>query len=163
MVNADLLKQWEGKAVVRNSLGKELQHLLRKKKVPFHKANEYLRHLAATNNTSMPCRPTVGTSTGEEREAKCPVSRGDLDLSPAGEQMPETVSGTEKDSCTEAALGSPCPATAPVGSPLKTSGAMTDEDIVKLRPCEKTRVSRMKERSLNEMDEKSVLRGLTWP
>ncbi|KAI1230634.1 tRNA-dihydrouridine(47) synthase [NAD(P)(+)]-like, partial [Lamprotornis superbus] len=45
LVNATLAQQWEGKLLVRNSLSKELQQQLRKRKFSFHKAEEFLRGL----------------------------------------------------------------------------------------------------------------------
>ncbi|XP_014742639.1 PREDICTED: tRNA-dihydrouridine(47) synthase [NAD(P)(+)]-like [Sturnus vulgaris] len=45
LVNAALAQQWEGKLLVRNSLSKELQQQLRKRKFSFHKAEEFLRGL----------------------------------------------------------------------------------------------------------------------
>ncbi|CAM2109318.1 unnamed protein product [Caretta caretta] len=43
IINEDLVKQWEGKPLVRNSLSKELQQRLRKKKVCFDKSIGYPR------------------------------------------------------------------------------------------------------------------------
>uniref|UniRef100_A0A8C6ZV63 tRNA-dihydrouridine(47) synthase [NAD(P)(+)] n=1 Tax=Nothoprocta perdicaria TaxID=30464 RepID=A0A8C6ZV63_NOTPE len=37
-------------------------------------------------------------------------------------------------------LGNPCVADASEGSPIKTMGPVTDEDIIKLRPCEKKKL-----------------------
>ncbi|XP_066192164.1 tRNA-dihydrouridine(47) synthase [NAD(P)(+)]-like [Sylvia atricapilla] len=45
LVNAALAQQWEGKLLVRNSLSKELQQQLRKRKFSFQKAEEFLRGL----------------------------------------------------------------------------------------------------------------------
>ncbi|XP_005060263.1 PREDICTED: tRNA-dihydrouridine(47) synthase [NAD(P)(+)]-like [Ficedula albicollis] len=45
LVNAALARQWEGRLLVRNSLSKELQQQLRKRKFSFHKAEEFLRGL----------------------------------------------------------------------------------------------------------------------
>ncbi|XP_039942541.1 tRNA-dihydrouridine(47) synthase [NAD(P)(+)]-like isoform X1 [Hirundo rustica] len=45
LVNAALARQWEGKVLVRNSLSKELQQRLRKRKFSFRKAEEFLRAL----------------------------------------------------------------------------------------------------------------------
>ncbi|KAH0625936.1 hypothetical protein JD844_034315 [Phrynosoma platyrhinos] len=52
IIDTDLQKQWEGKAVVKNGLSKELQQQLRKKKFPFDKSQEYLRHLSKTSRTT---------------------------------------------------------------------------------------------------------------
>ncbi|KAJ7308192.1 hypothetical protein JRQ81_008710 [Phrynocephalus forsythii] len=49
LVNPELLKEWEGKAVARNHLSKDLQHQLRKKTFPFPASQEYLSRLATLN------------------------------------------------------------------------------------------------------------------
>uniref|UniRef100_A0A452GXN1 tRNA-dihydrouridine(47) synthase [NAD(P)(+)] n=1 Tax=Gopherus agassizii TaxID=38772 RepID=A0A452GXN1_9SAUR len=89
IINGDLVKQWEGKSLVRNSLSKELQQRLRKKKVCFDKSSEYLKK-------------------GEASESMV--------------------------------LQSSCLVNASKDSTLKTIGPVTDEDVIKLRLCEKKRL-----------------------
>lgn len=46
MQNADLLKAYEGRTVLKNSLSKDLQYRLRKHSVPFKKSDEYIKTLS---------------------------------------------------------------------------------------------------------------------
>lgn len=46
MVKADLVKAYEGRTVVKNSLSKDLQNCLRKRAVDFKKSAEYLKTLS---------------------------------------------------------------------------------------------------------------------
>ncbi|XP_009985816.1 PREDICTED: tRNA-dihydrouridine(47) synthase [NAD(P)(+)]-like, partial [Tauraco erythrolophus] len=94
MVNTDLVKQWEGKSLVRNNLSKDLQHRLRKRKFSFKKADEYLRGLTKPHGDA----PKPGT------------------------------------------LQSPIPTVDEEASSVKTVGPVTDEDVIKLRPCEKKKL-----------------------
>uniref|UniRef100_A0A8B9MKR5 tRNA-dihydrouridine(47) synthase [NAD(P)(+)] n=1 Tax=Accipiter nisus TaxID=211598 RepID=A0A8B9MKR5_9AVES len=105
IVNTDLVKQWEGKSLVRNNLSKDLQHQLRKRKFSFKKADEYLRTLATTHDSP-----------------KCPV-------------LPERGEDPKTD-----ALQSPGLTGGEEASSIKTVGPVTDEDIIKLRSCEKKKL-----------------------
>ncbi|KAL8177535.1 UNVERIFIED_CONTAM: hypothetical protein K2H54_011081 [Gekko kuhli] len=118
VVNVDLLKQWEGRPVVKNSLSKELQQRLRKKKVAFEKSNQYLRCLG---------KPSRAAAGGNDA-TNCSLSRG------GAEGAKEGVGVSERE---EAALEGTRPTADPA---IKTAGAITDEDIVKLRPCEKKKL-----------------------
>uniref|UniRef100_A0A3P8S5J1 tRNA-dihydrouridine(47) synthase [NAD(P)(+)] n=1 Tax=Amphiprion percula TaxID=161767 RepID=A0A3P8S5J1_AMPPE len=80
---ADLVKAYEGRIVVKNSLSKDLQNRLRKRSVPFEKSAEYLKTLANSKDK-------------REHPDKQP--------------------------------------------PIKTVGALTDADVIKLRSCEKKQV-----------------------
>ncbi|XP_054837745.1 tRNA-dihydrouridine(47) synthase [NAD(P)(+)]-like isoform X2 [Eublepharis macularius] len=122
VVNADLLKQWEGKPIVKNSLSKELQQQLRKRKVPFEKSNQYLRCLGKSS-----CAPT-----GESNATNCSLSKGSVEV--AKEKGLEVVGVLEREG---SVLEGAHP---PVESTLKMAGTVTDEDIVKLRPCEKKKL-----------------------
>uniref|UniRef100_A0A8C3U7C6 tRNA-dihydrouridine(47) synthase [NAD(P)(+)] n=1 Tax=Catharus ustulatus TaxID=91951 RepID=A0A8C3U7C6_CATUS len=107
LVNAALAQQWEGKLLVRNSLSKELQQQLRKRKFSFHKAEEFLRGLRAGKG---------GKATGGSTEvSNCTA--------------PQEGLGELQDS--QGAEGAPS---------IPTLGPLTDEDITKLRPCEKKKV-----------------------
>ncbi|XP_060640918.2 tRNA-dihydrouridine(47) synthase [NAD(P)(+)]-like [Anolis sagrei] len=114
-VDTERMKEWEGKTAVRNSLSKELQQRLRKRKFPFEKAQKYLRHLSKTNagdRDGLDCKPI-------DAEA------------PDAEQLPneDTASPTRLDS--DPLVDAMLP---------KTLGAVTDEDLVKLRPSEKRKL-----------------------
>ncbi|XP_010192577.1 PREDICTED: tRNA-dihydrouridine(47) synthase [NAD(P)(+)]-like, partial [Mesitornis unicolor] len=100
IVNTDLAKQWEGKSLVRNSLSKDLQHQLRKRKFSFKKADEYLRGLA---------KPHGDGGKG------CKATGPDV-------------------------LQSPGPTGGEDASSIKTVGPVTDEDVIKLRSCEKKKL-----------------------
>ncbi|XP_062815156.1 tRNA-dihydrouridine(47) synthase [NAD(P)(+)]-like [Anolis carolinensis] len=114
-VDAERVKEWEGKVAVRNGLSKELQQKLRKRKFPFEKAQEYLRRLGKGN-------------AGAKDALDCKTIDS---KAPDAEQMPneDTVSPIGPDS------EPPVDATLP-----KTLGTVTDEDVVKLRPCEKRKL-----------------------
>ncbi|PIO27245.1 hypothetical protein AB205_0011150, partial [Aquarana catesbeiana] len=113
LINQELVKQWEGKALVRNSLDKGLQIQLRKKKVPFDKTDKFLKLL----NKSQ--KPTKVKGDAEPP----PVTTDSL-----GDQL---IAPPSTD-CTKQVTGDGETKTVTV-----TSGALTDEDIIKLRPCEK--------------------------
>ncbi|NXB51655.1 DUS3L synthase, partial [Leucopsar rothschildi] len=107
LVNAALAQQWEGKLLVRNSLSKELQQQLRKRKFSFHKAEEFLRGL---------------------RDGKGGKAVG---------------GSTEVSNCTapQEGLGALQSSQGAGGPPsIPTLGPLTDEDITKLRPCEKKKL-----------------------
>ncbi|XP_060088622.1 tRNA-dihydrouridine(47) synthase [NAD(P)(+)]-like isoform X1 [Heteronotia binoei] len=122
VVNADLLKQWEGKPIVKNSLSKQLQQQLRKKKVAFEKSSQYLRCLGKPSHAA----------TGGNDVTNCSLSKGSAEA--AREEGLEVVGGLDRE---ESALEGACP---PADTAVKTAGAITDEDIVKLRPCEKKKL-----------------------
>ncbi|NXR50830.1 DUS3L synthase, partial [Hippolais icterina] len=107
LTNAALAQQWEGKLLVRNSLSKELQQQLRKRKFSFQKAEEFLR----------------GLHGGKGGKA----SRG----------------STEVSNCTapQEGLGDSANSQGAEGAPsIPTLGPLTDEDVTKLRPCEKKKL-----------------------
>ncbi|XP_057345721.1 tRNA-dihydrouridine(47) synthase [NAD(P)(+)]-like isoform X2 [Manis pentadactyla] len=100
--------------LVRNSLDKALQLQLRKRKIHFERAERALRQL----------------------------SKGQLPGSTPAAADPEPV-GSEgapgQDGCAaqQASLGAG--AGAPPSASVQTCGPLTDEDVVRLRPCEKKR------------------------
>ncbi|XP_077346965.1 tRNA-dihydrouridine(47) synthase [NAD(P)(+)]-like isoform X2 [Lithobates pipiens] len=116
LINQELVKQWEGKAPVRNGLDKGLQIQLRKKKVPFDKSDKFLKLL----NKSQ--KPTQVKGDAEPP----PVTTDSL-----GDQL---IAPPSTD-CTKQVTGDGETKTVTV-----TSGALTDEDIIKLRPCEKKKI-----------------------
>lgn len=111
---ADLVKTYEGRNVVKNSLSKDLQNRLRKRSVPFKKSAEYLKTLS------------------KDRDNKDKKQNGDACAAEA------SADGTEenKNVTTEAETQTKSEKEAPV----KTVGPLTDTDIIKLRLCEKKQV-----------------------
>ncbi|XP_007952653.1 tRNA-dihydrouridine(47) synthase [NAD(P)(+)]-like [Orycteropus afer afer] len=95
---------------VRNGLDKALQQQLRKRKVCFERAEQALRQLSQ------------GQPPGLTSAATAPVTPE----GPVAEGAPGQGSGDAQQ-----ALPS---------SPVQTCGTLTDEDIVRLRPCEKKRL-----------------------
>lgn len=143
LVNEDLVKQWEGKSQVRNNLSKELQQQLRKKKVCFEKANKYLCHLAKAGSKGG--NKATSGSAGEKGVTNCTASRSSpesVGLKHHGEEAQDLQVPTEGgDAPKPVAPQSPRPTSESENSAVKTIGSVTDEDIVKLRPCEKKKVS----------------------
>ncbi|XP_065601926.1 tRNA-dihydrouridine(47) synthase [NAD(P)(+)]-like [Cyrtonyx montezumae] len=136
VVNTELAKQWEGKSLVRNKLSKELQHQLRKKKFTFRKADEYLCSLAKLHgNGGKGGKAPAKHSAEGEVVSECTVPEdglGDISECPV---LPEE-GGDPKP----APVQSPHPTEREGGCPTKTAGPVTDEDIVKLRSCEKKKL-----------------------
>ncbi|NWV32445.1 DUS3L synthase, partial [Grantiella picta] len=107
LVNAALAQQWEGKLLVRNSLSKELQQQLRKRKFSFQKAEEFLRGLRGGKGGKATGGSTEGSNCTAPQEGlgDSPSSRGDEDA-----------------------------------PSIPTLGPLTDEDVTKLRPCERKKL-----------------------
>ncbi|XP_032938395.1 tRNA-dihydrouridine(47) synthase [NAD(P)(+)]-like isoform X3 [Catharus ustulatus] len=181
LVNAALAQQWEGKLLVRNSLSKELQQQLRKRKFSFHKAEEFLRGLRAgkggkatggSTEVSNCTAPQEGLGElqeqGEDHKPEAlSNSRGD-----EGDPKPETLKSSRGDEgdpkpdalqSSQGAQNDPKPdalqssqraeaqndpkpealqsSQGAEGAPsIPTLGPLTDEDITKLRPCEKKKL-----------------------
>ncbi|KAM6369344.1 tRNA-dihydrouridine(47) synthase [NAD(P)(+)]-like isoform 2-T2 [Pluvialis apricaria] len=135
IVNTDLAKQWEGKSLVRNNLSKDLQHQLRKKKFSFKKADEYLRGLAKPHGGGGKGGKATGRSTEEQEVSNCTTPQEGLGDSPECPVLPEQGEDPKPD-----AVKSPSPAAGDEASSVKTAGPVTDEDIIKLRICEKKKL-----------------------
>ncbi|KAM8765639.1 tRNA-dihydrouridine(47) synthase [NAD(P)(+)]-like isoform 1-T1 [Rhynchonycteris naso] len=100
---------------VRNVLDKALQQQLRKRKIHFERAEQAL------------CQLGKGHLSGPTPSATDP-------------KVPGTASAPQQDNCDtkQTPLG---PGTGtPPSSPVQTCGPLTDEDIVRLRSCEKKRL-----------------------
>ncbi|CAK6445589.1 unnamed protein product [Pipistrellus nathusii] len=97
---------------VRNSLDKALQQQLRKRKVHFERAEQALHQLGKSHLPS----PTPSATVPEVSGAESAPGQDDCDA-----QQPPLA---------------PCTGTPP-SSPVQTCGPLTDEDIVRLRSCEK--------------------------
>uniref|UniRef100_A0A8C3KUP8 tRNA-dihydrouridine(47) synthase [NAD(P)(+)] n=1 Tax=Chrysolophus pictus TaxID=9089 RepID=A0A8C3KUP8_CHRPC len=133
VVNTELAKQWEGKSLVRNNLSKDLQHQLRKKKFTFKKADEYLCSLTKPHHNDRKGGKAPGHSAGGEEVSHCTTPEDGLGDTSECPVLPE---GDSKP----APVQSPHPTESKEGCPTKTAGPVTDEDIVKLRPCEKKKL-----------------------
>ncbi|XP_028256643.1 tRNA-dihydrouridine(47) synthase [NAD(P)(+)]-like [Parambassis ranga] len=110
MEREDLIKAYEGRTLVKNSLTKDLQNRLRKRSVAFKKSAEYLKTLS--NNKEK------GEQRGNGHACAAEVDRA----------------GKTQDASTEAQAS---PEEQPQ---VKTMGPLTDTDVIKLRPCEKKQV-----------------------
>ncbi|NWS60891.1 DUS3L synthase, partial [Chunga burmeisteri] len=135
IVNADLAKQWEGKSLVRNNLSKDLQHQLRKRKFSFTKADEYLRGLAKPHGDGGKGGKATGLSTEEQEASNGTTPQEGLGDSPECPVLPEQGNDPKPD-----ALQSPGVTGDEEASSIKTVGPVTDEDIIKLRSCEKKKL-----------------------
>ncbi|NXI25205.1 DUS3L synthase, partial [Sterrhoptilus dennistouni] len=113
LVNAPLAQQWEGKVLVRNGLSKELQQQLRKRKFSFQKAEEFLRGLRGGKGGK--------ASGGSTEVSNCSAAQGE-------DPKPEALQNSQG---AERAEGAPS---------IPTLGPLTDEDVTKLRPCEKKKL-----------------------
>ncbi|NXO73290.1 DUS3L synthase, partial [Phainopepla nitens] len=136
LVNAALARQWEGKLLVRNGLSKELQQQLRKRKFSFQKSERFLRGLRGAEGDPRP--EVLQSSRGAEGDPRPEV----LQSSPGAEGAlkPEPLQnsqGTECDPKPEPLQSSPGAEAAPS---IPTLGPLTDEDLTKLRPCEKKKL-----------------------
>lgn len=116
MENEELIKVYEGRTVVRNSLSKDLQNSLRKRNVPFKKSDEYLKTL----------------SNYKDKRAE----QGNGDCCAAAQVIADPTDAQPKPLIeTETQQVSP-----DKPPPVKTVGPLTDADVIKLRPCEKKQV-----------------------
>uniref|UniRef100_A0A8C5QQ84 tRNA-dihydrouridine(47) synthase [NAD(P)(+)] n=1 Tax=Leptobrachium leishanense TaxID=445787 RepID=A0A8C5QQ84_9ANUR len=119
VINEEVVKKLDGNVFVKNQLDRDLKVQLRKRQVLFEKSDQYLQKM---NISDKP--PGVSGKA----DAPEPDSRGIL------------VSECDNDDETEDAVTDK---QEPVISPLATKeasttvGALTDEDIIKLRQCEK--------------------------
>ncbi|NXT68421.1 DUS3L synthase, partial [Chaetops frenatus] len=129
LVNAALARQWEGKLLVRNGLSKELQQQLRKRKFSFQKAEEFLRGLRGGKGGK--------ASGGPTEVSNCAAAQESLGDSPVLQEQGQDSRGTEDAPKPEALQSSQGAEGAP---PIPTLGPLTDEDVTKLRPCEKKKL-----------------------
>ncbi|KAL4679626.1 hypothetical protein H8959_009276 [Pygathrix nigripes] len=100
---------------VRNGLDKVLQQQLRKREVRFERAELALRRFSQ----GQPPGPTPAAAVPEGT-----VAKGAPRQDNCGAQQVPTGLGTST----------------PPNSPVRTCGPLTDEDVVRLRPCEKKRL-----------------------
>ncbi|XP_050626241.1 tRNA-dihydrouridine(47) synthase [NAD(P)(+)]-like [Macaca thibetana thibetana] len=100
---------------VRNGLDKALQQQLRKREVRFERAEQALRRFSQ----GQPPGPTPAAAVPEGTAAEGAPRQDNC-----GAQQVPTGLGTST----------------PPSSPVRTCGPLTDEDVVRLRPCEKKRL-----------------------
>ncbi|XP_068021091.1 tRNA-dihydrouridine(47) synthase [NAD(P)(+)]-like [Melanerpes formicivorus] len=128
LVDAELARRWEGKVLVRNSLPKELQQRLRKRRFSFRRAEEYLRALAKPRG--------AGEKGGKGQElSNCTAPQESLGDGLQGPVLAEQGEDPKPDG-----LQSPDPTGSEEVSSIKTIGPVTDEDVIKLRSCEKRKL-----------------------
>ncbi|KAM7384384.1 hypothetical protein PAMA_011642 [Pampus argenteus] len=124
MEKADLVKTYEDRTVVTNSLSKDLQNRLRKRAVDFEKSAEYLKTLSNNKDN----REQRGNGEACAAEVH-PDPTGEAKCASTEAKTPET-SSTEAEK--QASLEKP--------ASVKTIGPLTDTDVIKLRACEKKQV-----------------------
>ncbi|KAM4657896.1 tRNA-dihydrouridine(47) synthase [NAD(P)(+)]-like isoform 2-T2 [Amazona ochrocephala] len=135
IINTELAKQWEGKALVRNSLSKELQHQLRKRKFSFKRAEEFLRALAKPRGDGRKGGKAMGCSAEEQEVSNCTRPQEGHGDDPACPVLPGQGEDPKADG-----LQSPSPTGDEEAPSVHTAGPVTDEDVIKLRPCEKRKL-----------------------
>ncbi|XP_029444688.1 tRNA-dihydrouridine(47) synthase [NAD(P)(+)]-like isoform X2 [Rhinatrema bivittatum] len=155
IVNEELVKQWEGKGVVKNCLNKDLQQRLRKRKVPFEKSDHFLKQLNKSNkagtkkstwqdpqvkrvqgNKADGCdrAPEVGQ---EAATVDCAVGLRCMQGSAAEHPSPSEVPGGDLGDASQEIA---CQVDVEKETPVRTIGPLTDEDVIKLRSSEKKKV-----------------------
>uniref|UniRef100_A0A2K5CGK2 tRNA-dihydrouridine(47) synthase [NAD(P)(+)] n=1 Tax=Aotus nancymaae TaxID=37293 RepID=A0A2K5CGK2_AOTNA len=115
LVQEELAARYAQPPPVRNGLDKGLQRRLRKREVRFERAEQALRQLSQ----GQPPGPTPAATVPEGAAAGGAPSQDDC-----GTQQAPAGPG----------------AGSPPSSPVRTCGPLTDEDMVRLRPCEKKRL-----------------------
>ncbi|XP_066441477.1 tRNA-dihydrouridine(47) synthase [NAD(P)(+)]-like [Eleutherodactylus coqui] len=123
LINEELVKQREGKVLVKNSLDKDLQQQLRKKKYLFEKSERYLKLLNKPRKNRKEERKAGVEAVAQGNALEEATGQGGdlgVDSVTTGEPTEESqVKQTTQE-------------------PTRvTRGAITDEDIIKVRPCEK--------------------------
>ncbi|KAK3558602.1 hypothetical protein QTP86_021657, partial [Hemibagrus guttatus] len=119
LVNEELCKSLARAKTVRNNLDKDLQKRLRKRQVSFKRSDNFLKIISAGKNQNKKLTGSENTpvEAGQEEEGR---QSADKQEDPAAELKAE-----------ESSMKPP---------PVKTIGPLTDDDLIKLRPCEKKQV-----------------------
>ncbi|XP_008571284.1 PREDICTED: tRNA-dihydrouridine(47) synthase [NAD(P)(+)]-like [Galeopterus variegatus] len=115
LVQEELAARWAHPLPVRNGLDKSLQQQLRKRKIRFERAEQALCQLSK----DQPPGPTPVAAV-----PKVPVAEGAPGQNDCDAQQDPAGPGADT----------------PPSSPGRTCGPLTDEDIVRLRPCEKKKL-----------------------
>ncbi|XP_036371439.1 tRNA-dihydrouridine(47) synthase [NAD(P)(+)]-like [Megalops cyprinoides] len=157
LVNKEICRDNEGRVTVMNSLDKNLQRRLRKRQVCFKASEEYFRTISKGSSQ------VNTTKKAAESQAPdcCSASVDEIQCCTASEITPPNChkgAVTEKTGMEEETSAGNCEEDPPTVKQLclnssvnpresqrkpslvKTIGALTDVDIVKLRPCERKQV-----------------------
>lgn len=160
LIKEDLIKMWETKVIVKNTIGKELQHILRKKKFSFPKSEQYLKVINVNNDSRKQNNPEdktgstqVNTDLRVEIESALSVvsvatQENSVCIPPKNNLIAESQ---DKFACPGNLLekqtipGSETDASSVKDNKQMSSatrlGVVTDEDIIKLRSCEKKQLN----------------------
>nr|XP_012617088.1 tRNA-dihydrouridine(47) synthase [NAD(P)(+)]-like isoform X2 [Microcebus murinus] len=111
LVQEELAARWAHGPPVRNGLDKALQQQLRKRAVRFERSEQVLRQLSRGPPPAAAV-PQVTAAEGAPGQNNCEAPVAPVDPGAA----------------------------TPPHSPARTCGPLTDEDVVRLRPCEKKRL-----------------------
>lgn len=150
------MKMWETKVIVKNTIGKELQHILRKKKFSFPKSEQYLKMINVNNDSRKQNNPEdktgstqVNTDLRVEIESALSVvsvatQENSVCIPPKNNLIAESQ---DKFACPGNLLEKQTiPGSVKDNKQMSSAtrlGVVTDEDIIKLRSCEKKQVSRL--------------------
>ncbi|XP_069504515.1 tRNA-dihydrouridine(47) synthase [NAD(P)(+)]-like [Ambystoma mexicanum] len=136
VINEEVQKLWSNKEVVKNQIDKDLQHRLRKRKVAFVKSDLYLKQL----NSSSKLEHVEGEAQKKETplaavedaqgSSLVSVDKPDVNKECLRNETFESVS-EEAEKGTQEAQEEPL---------VKTIGPLTDEDVFKVRNCEKKKI-----------------------
>ncbi|XP_068938940.1 tRNA-dihydrouridine(47) synthase [NAD(P)(+)]-like [Petaurus breviceps papuanus] len=147
LMKEELVKQWEGQKLTSNGLSKDLQHQLRKKKVQFDHSEKYLKQLSKSGRVGMgkdqtPI-PTIGPEAPKGEQFKASIDfPGHMAQNSASVDAHESLESLESGlPLSEAVSGILEQGTTPQRNIVCSSGHLTDEDLIKLRPCEKKRLN----------------------
>ncbi|XP_020827073.1 tRNA-dihydrouridine(47) synthase [NAD(P)(+)]-like isoform X2 [Phascolarctos cinereus] len=147
LVKEELVKQWEGQKLTSNGLSKDLQHQLRKKKVRFDHSEKYLKQLSKSgrvetgeDQTPIPAAEPEAPK-GEPFEASIDFP-GHMAQNSASADAHESLASLESGvPLSETVSGILERETTPQTDVVCSSGHLTDEDLIKLRPREKKRLN----------------------
>lgn len=154
LANEELLKKTEGRPTVKNSLDKDLQKRLRKRQVPFSASVAYLRTIGigADQGGCKKNQADNQAKTCSNGEAPNPTMAGAAPADTIGSTAAAVIQAAveaggavceETASCREPAdvnSSEMLPDSSGRNAPVKTTGPLTDADVIKLRPCEKKQV-----------------------
>ncbi|KAM4705376.1 tRNA-dihydrouridine(47) synthase [NAD(P)(+)]-like isoform 2-T2 [Rhinophrynus dorsalis] len=140
LINENLTKLWEGKVLVKNGLDKDLKLQLRKRKVKFEKSDQYLKLQNKQSNAGEKGSKQVDTVEPKAPAVDCERMAESNKASSCSEKI--TNEGDTLPPVSE--IKEDCPkqsiANAQNETPFMPLGAVTDEDLIKLRPCEKKKI-----------------------
>ncbi|KAM6958851.1 tRNA-dihydrouridine(47) synthase [NAD(P)(+)]-like [Aplochiton taeniatus] len=125
LVNDEVKKTSEWGKTVRNSLDKDLQWNLRKRKVSFKKSDEYLKTLYKGGQRGQEGGKKVSP---EKKQGNGDTCCADKNLSQCPAEEANIITTEDTQVSVEKQI------------PVKTLGPLTDADIIRLRPCEKKQV-----------------------